>query len=55
MQVPHTAFLACITLACKYIPKRNSGMVVSVFINQAGTALGTATELMATIFEILCR
>lgn len=31
--------------------KRNSGMVVSVFINQAGTALGTATELMATIFR----
>ena len=31
--------------------KRNSGMVVSVFINQAGTALGTAAELMATIFR----
>lgn len=31
--------------------KRNSGTVVSVFINQAGTALGTAAELIATIFR----
>lgn len=30
---------------------RNSGTVVSVFINQAGTALGTAAELIATIFR----
>ena len=31
--------------------KRNSGTVVSVFINQAGTALGAAAELIATIFR----
>lgn len=31
--------------------KRNSGTVVSVFINQAGVALGTAAELIATIFR----
>lgn len=31
--------------------KSNSGKVVSVFINQAGTALGTAAELIATIFR----
>lgn len=31
--------------------KWNSGTVVSVFINQAGTALGTAAELIATIFR----
>lgn len=31
--------------------RSNSGKVVSVFINQAGTALGTAAELIATIFR----
>ncbi len=31
--------------------KKNSGEVVSVFINQAGTALGAAAELIATIFR----
>lgn len=31
--------------------RRNSGTVVSVFINQAGVALGTAAELIATIFR----